>query len=162
VPIVFSARPGQVVRLDEPGVACTTDFLSLDPDVGVESERSIVTRLTVDHAVNAQFLHTLGSLVYVYVFGDRMGTVTLSGLAFPCACPQDGDGQDGGPGGSGAERMLLWYKRHRASRRSEPVRVTLGRTVLEGFVTGFNEDVVEPSLRLVQWGLTLAALPEDD
>lgn len=154
MPIVFATRPGQVVQLDDPALACSTNFLSLDPDITFDAERSIVTRVTVSQQVNVQFLHTLGSLVYVYVFGDRMGQVALSGLSFACECP---DGTD-----LGAEKMMLWYKRHRASKRADPVRVTIGRTVIEGFVTSFTEDVVDPSVKLVQWGVNLASLPEDD
>lgn len=154
MPLVFQTKPGQVVQLEDPALACTTNFLSVDPAVSFETERSIITRLTVSQQVNVQFLHSLGSLVHIYVFGDRMGQVGLSGLSFACECP---DGND-----LGSERMLLWYKRNRASRRQEPVRVTVGSTVIEGFVVGFNEDVVDPSIKLVQWGVQLASLPEDD
>jgi hypothetical protein len=154
VPIVFATRPGQVVQLDDPALSCNTNFLSVSPDVSFEAERSIVTRLTVNQQVNVQFLHTLGSLIYVYVFGDRMGQVSLSGLSFACDCP---DGTE-----LGAEKMLLWYKRNRASKKADPVRVTIGQTVIEGFVTSFTEDVVDPAIKLVQWGVNLASLPEDD
>lgn len=155
MPLLFQTRPGQVVKLDDPALSCSANFLSLNPDIAFESERSIVTRLTVSQQVNVQFLHTLGSLIYIYVFGDRMGQVNLSGLSFVCDC-------DDGSADIGAEMMLLWYKRHRASKRAEPCRVTIGKTVIEGFVTSFVEDVVDPSLRLVQWGVTMASLPEDD
>lgn len=154
MPLVFATRPGQVVQLDDPALSCSTSFLSLSPDVTFESEKSIVTRVTVSQQVNVQFLHSLGSLIYVYVFGDRMGQVSLSGLSFACECP---DGTE-----LGAEKMLLWYKLNRASKRADPVRVTIGKTVIEGFVTGFTSDVVDPTMRLVQWGVNLASLPEDD
>lgn len=154
MPIVFGTVPGQVVELDDPAASCTTTLLSLDPSISFRSEKSIVTRLTVSQQVNVQFLHTLGSLIYVYVFGDRMGSVSLSGLSFACGCPDDGL--------LGAEQMMLWYKRNRASKRSGPVRVTIGKTVIEGFVTSFTEDVVDPSMKLVQWGVNMASLPEDD
>lgn len=157
MPVVLASRPGQVVELADPALACNTRFLGLDPNISFGVERSIVTRVTVSQQVNVQFLHTLGSLIYVYVFGDRMGQVTLSGLSFACVCPDAEQGVE-----LGAEKMLLWYKQNRASRRAGPVRVTIGTTAIEGFVTSFTEDVVDPSLRLVQWGVTLASLPEDD
>lgn len=154
MPMLFQSRPGAVVRLDDPAVQCNAQLLGLNPAITFDSERSIVTRLTVAQQVNVQFLHTLGSLVYVYVFGDRMGTVSLSGLAFNCPCPDDSS--------LGAEKILLWYRRARASKRKEPVRVTIGKTPIEGFVTGITEDVVDPSIGLVQWGVNMASLPEDD
>jgi hypothetical protein len=154
MPLLFATKPGAVVKLDDPVAQCDAQFLGLDPSLTFESERSIVTRLTVAQQVNVQFLHTIGSMIYVYAFGDRMGQVSLSGLSFACACPGGAD--------LGAEKMLLWYKKYRASKRSAPVRLTIGKTVLEGFVTGFSEDVVDPSLNLVQWGVQMATLPEDD
>lgn len=154
MPLIFQTRPGQVVKLDDPALSCSTSFLSLDPDVSFDSERSIVTRLTVSQQVNVQFLHSLGSLIHIYVFGDRMGQVSLSGLSFSCDCP---DGTE-----LGAEKMLLWYKKNRASKRADPCRVTIGKTVIEGFVTQFQEDVVDPSLKLVQWSVNMSSLPEDD
>lgn len=154
MPLVFRNRPGSVVALDDPALQCSTRLLGLDPSIKFASERAIVTRLVVSQKVNAQFLHTLGAQVYVYVFGDRMGEVTLSGLAFACECPGGAD--------LGAEKMLLWYKRNRMSRRKVPARVMVGRVVIEGFITGMTEDVVDPSLDLVQWGVTLLALPDDE
>lgn len=154
MPILFKSRPGSVVRLDDPAVQCNSRLLGMDPDIRFDTERSIVTRLTISQQVNIQFLHTLGSLIYVYVFGDRMGTVSLAGLSFACECPSGID--------LGAERMLLWYKQNRASKRREPVRLTIGKSVIEGFVTAFTEDVVDPSLNLVQWAVQMSSLPEDD
>lgn len=154
MPVVFGTVPGQVVQLDDPAMSCSTNFLSMNPDIAFSSEKSIVTRLTVSQQVNVQFLHTLGSLIYIYVFGDRMGTVSLSGLSFACECPEGTE--------IGAEKMMLWYKRNRASKKADPCRVTIGRTVIEGFVTSFTEDVVDPSLKLVQWGVNMSSLPEDD
>lgn len=159
MPLVFQNKPGQVVMLDDPALSCNTSFMGFDPadpnsGIYFETERSIVTRLTVSQQVNVQFLHSLGSLIHVYVFGDRMGSVSLSGLSFACECPNGAE--------IGAEKMLLWYKRNRASKRATPLRVTIGKSVIEGYVTGFNEDVVDPSMKLVQWGVTMASLPEDD
>lgn len=158
MPMIFQTRPGQVVQLDDPALACNTSFLSMDPKISFETERSIITRLTISQQVNVQFLHSLGSLIHIYVFGDRMGTVSLSGLSFLCGC-DDGESENGLVG---AEQMMLWYKKHRASRKKDPVRVTVGKTVIEGFVTSFTEDVVDPSLKMVQWGVNLSSLPEDD
>lgn len=157
MPIIFQSRPGQVVQLDDPAIQCTSKlgfgFKETSEDITFGQQRSIVTRVMLSHQVNLQFLHTLGQQIFIYVFGDRMGTINLSGLAFPCVC--DGDEM-------GAEQMLLWYKSNRASVRSNPLRVVVGRQVIEGFVTSFTEDVVDPSLNLVQWGVSMSTLPEDN
>ncbi len=156
MPILFQTRPGAVVKLDDPALQCTTQLFSMDPDITFDVQRSIVTRMTVSQQVNVQFLHTLGSLIYIYVFGDRMGQISLSGLSFNCGACNPFDTA------MGAEKMLTWYNDNRASKRKKPVRVTIGRTVLEGFVVGATEDVIDPSLNLVQWSVQMASLPQDD
>jgi hypothetical protein len=115
MPLIFQTRPGQVVKLDDPALSCNTNFLTVDPDISFDAQRSIITRLTISQQVNVQFLHTLGSLIYVYVFGDRMGSVSLSGLSFLCACD---DGESSGGAEIGAEKMMLWYKQNRASKKA--------------------------------------------
>lgn len=152
---LFASAPGSVVALADTGAQCMTTFLSLDPGIVFQQQYSIVTRMTLSHQANVQFLHSLGSLIYVYVFGDRMGQFTLSGLSFRCICPGLG-------GEHGASKMLTWYKTNRVSKRQRPVTITIGSQVLEGFVVGFTEDVVDPSTELVQWNATMSTLPDDD
>mgnify|MGYP005847506743 CR=1 FL=1 len=154
--ILFQSKKGRVVRLEDPAAVCQTQsggLFSISPSIDFAVEASIVTRFTMSQQVNIQFLHTMGAHVYVYVFGDRIGSISLSGLSFDCVC-------DGATGG--AEGAFSWYKRNRASKRKEPVLVTIGNaTPIEGFVTGFTEDVVDPTTNLVQWGVNIVTLPED-
>lgn len=152
MPVIFEGRPGQVIALDDPAAQCTTRLLDVDPSISFAVQRSIVTRMTLSQSANVQFLHALGSMVHVYVFGDRMGEIGLSGLAFSCDCDDIG-------APVGADLMIEWYKTHRVSSRRAPVKVSIGRQVFEGFVVGISEDVVDPSLSLVQWNLSLATLP---
>ncbi len=156
MPVLFQSKAGQVVQLDDPSAQCTTSrpLLGLSPGIDWNNYRAIVTRVTLSQQVNVQFLHTMGSMVYVYVFGDRMGSVSLSGLSFfLCECPGGVD--------SGRADVYAWYKLNRASRRPSPVKVSIGEAVIEGFVTGFTEDVVDPALNMVQWGVTMTALPDE-
>jgi len=153
--IVFDGQPGRVLRMDSPGVQATTKLIELvDAPISFSVQRSIVTRLTVSQQTNVQFLHTLGSLIYIYSFGDRMGTIGLSGLAFPVGCEND----DGEPG---IEKMLKWYRANKASSREKPVRIMIGNTPLDGFVTESNFDVVDPTTNLVQWSISIRSLPEE-
>lgn len=167
---IFQTVPGQIVAFPDPALQCSVQMLGLaspdadDDSVGInfQTQRALVTRLTVSQQVNLQFLHTLGGLIYVYVFGDRMGSVGLSGLAAGCSdCASPGFTGPPASTMGGAEAMLSWYKNVKASSRQSPIRVLVGKTVIEGFVTGFTEDVVDPSIALVQWGAQIAALPED-
>ena len=153
---VFEGTVGRVVAVDDPaaqGVMYVANVI--DDPLSFDVHRSIITRVTCAQQVNLQFLHTMGRLVYVYVFGDRMGQVGLSGLSFAGECP--------GPAPEhGVMAVYDWYRRNKASRRAEPVRINIGmRDNLDGFVTGFSFDVVDPGTQMVQWNMTLAALPEE-
>lgn len=154
MPILFEGNPGRVVRLDDPAATCQALLGRVGPDearINYDIQNAIVTRMTVSEQVNVQFLHTFGRHVYIYVFGDRIGQVSLSGLAFNCSCDL---------GQSGAELMYAWYRTHKASKRQGPITVAIGTETIAGFVVGFTEDVVDPKSALVQWGVNLVTLPE--
>ena len=154
--ILFESGAGRVVRLNDPAAQAQVGFMAVGGGRGItfENQLSIITRMTMSHQVNVQFLHTIGAHIYIYVFGDRIGSLSLSGLAFQHVCDK--------PGESGAAKMYAWYKANRASKIKDPLRVTIGDEVIEGFVVAFNEDVVDPSIDLVQWNVQLVSLPADN
>jgi hypothetical protein len=157
MPILFASTRGRVVRLEDSAAQANIQFLGMvDSRITFDSQLAIVTRMTMSHQVNAQFLHTIGNHVYIYVFGDRIGSMGLSGLAFHGVCDKPG---------SGAEKMLRWYQTNRASKRRNPLTITIGTggdtTPIEGFVVGFTQDVVDPSIGLVQWNANLVTLPAE-
>lgn len=158
--VFFSKSIGRVVRLIDPSVPCQTHFFGMGGDkITFTEQRSIVTRLVCSQAVNVQFLHTLGSSVYIYVFGDRVGQITLSGLGFQNPCV--GQSADSCDSMTGLEGMYKWYRKNRVAARKRPILVTLGSESLEGFVLDFNADVIDVANGLSQWQMQLATLPEN-
>jgi hypothetical protein len=161
MPVLFQSKPGSVVQLSEPVAQCTASGFNLlglpaGQSIDFNSFRAIITRVTLSQQVNVQFLHTLGAMVYVYVFGDKIGSVSLSGLSFfGCPCPSPSPSP-----AAGNNDIYAWYKTNRASKNPKPLRVTIGTAVIEGFVTTFSEDVVDPTVNLVQWGVSMVCLPE--
>lgn len=153
--IIFEGNRGRVVRLDDPAAQASVGFVRVaDAPIDYSATWSIITRLTVSHQANVQFLHTLGSAIYIYVFGDRIGQMSLSGLSFNSVCE--------GAEELGVEAMMGWYRDNRVSKRGAPVRVMIGNTAVEGFVVSSSEDTVDAETGLVQWGVNMMALPEDD
>lgn len=161
--LLIVSRPGTAVKLEDPAIQCSTQLLSMRPEdsINFDTHRSIVTRLMLGQQSNVQFLHALGSLIYIYAFGEKMGTIGLSGLSFGCGCTTESDITAPPQSGPGAESMLKWYNENRVSKREDPVRITIGSTAIEGFVVGITEDVVDTPNQIVQWNLTLASLPGD-
>lgn len=159
MPTVFFAKSqGRVVRLIDPSVPCVTRFYGFGDrgdKISFQDQRSIVTRLTLSQSTNTQFLHTLGSRIYIYNFGDQIGRLGLSGLGFGNPCT--GGGCDDM---TGLEGMYQWYRKNRASTRKRPVEMMIGSQPLEGTVVNFNADIIEAASGLVQWELQLATVPE--
>jgi hypothetical protein len=152
--LLLQTRPGTVVRMDDPALHCRVSFFRVEtPQLLFDEQRSIVTRMALAEQTNLQFLQTLSRQIFVYNFGDQVGELTLSGLSFPCDCTGEVNG---------AERMLNYYRRNRASRRRMPCRVLLGNTPIEGLMVRYSNDVVDASLNLMQWNLTLKTFPAED
>jgi hypothetical protein len=136
------------------GTIRTVDVKGAGGSIGFTVQKSIITRVTVSQQGNYQFLHTLGNDVYIYVFGDRIGEVTISGLAFPVDCDKSGSPL-------GAELIFDWYKDNRVAKRVQPVTITIGlKTIIQGFVTSLTLDTVDPATGVVQWNMQMVVLPD--
>jgi len=162
--ILFANRPGSVIALRGVGAPATIQSFAqvhVEPLISYRLHRSIITSIAISQQANAQFMHTLGSMVYIYAFGDRIGTMKLGGLSFPETCHDRPDAENVVGNGS-LEPMLAWFEQHKVNRRQRPVRITIGRqTTLEGFVTAFTAQITSAENRLAEWSLELATLPQE-
>jgi hypothetical protein len=120
-----------------------------------------VTGYSLELSTNHQFLHTLDEFIYAFAFGDRIGELTLTGIAFTvpvCA---------GGPTerGTAAQRSITnqvkqenvyeFYLANRFSKSLRPTKIQIGGAGVNliGFLTGMRMDVPNPQLPIVQWAL---------
>ena len=159
MPILFAGPPGRVAVMDDPGVdAVLPPLLNLSRTaLSFRQRKSIVTRVTVAQQTSQQFMHTLGGDVYVYVFGDRIGEMIISGISIAYDCDRPGDTEHG------IEKVFRWYQANRASKRRTPLLLQLGRkTTFYGFLTNFGTDVLDHKMNLMQYRLGLHVLPEAD
>jgi len=144
--------PGLVQSFPDPILPATTT-LKIDDWGGFVGFKSIITNVQVSANGNYQFLHTLGNNIYVYVFGDRMGQLVLSGLSFETIC-------DDPKGTIGIERVLDYYAQVRLAQREPPIKVTIGTTTtLVGYMTAINAQVVDPKTKMYQFDMQLMIVP---
>jgi hypothetical protein len=105
----------------------------------------------LEMSTNHQFLHSLDEFIYVYAFGDRVGELIISGIAFTeCVTT--------GPGATASGHMdslYAHYLRSRLAKNLTPTKITLGsaNTELLGFLTGMRLEVPNPQLPIAQWVL---------
>lgn len=159
MPTIFEDNLGNIVSIRDPSVsALMRPLIKTGPDVGpisIPSRRSLITRVTTAQQGNFQFMHTLGSDIYVYVFGDRIGQMVVSGMSFPRSCEGSANSNL-----HGLELMLDWYNEHKISARRTPLQMSIGSVVFTSFVIGMTTDVLDPNTRVTQYNLNLLIVPE--
>lgn len=156
MPVLFEGNTGRVIAIDDrvaSGAISLARVSGSGGEISYQVHNTIITRLGVSAAGNYQFLHTIGNDVYIYVFGDRMGQITLHGLSFAQKC-------SGNEAPHGFELLFNWYEKNRVATRKAPVTVTIGiGKTFQGFLTALTGDVQDPLHRTIQYQLTMSLLP---
>lgn len=111
----------------------------------------IVTQAAIVQNDNYQFLHTLADTIYVYVFGTRIGELTVGGLAFASLC---------NTGGSGWKEVLDQYAAKRIAVNTGRVSVVVGDVSFKAFLTGMQAQIADPEQILTQWTFRFSVFPE--
>jgi hypothetical protein len=139
---VYKHTPGNECAADNVVVIKVDNFLATVP----------VTGYTLELSTNHQFLHSLDEFIYVFAFGDRVGELTLSGVAFT-GCV----GSASGPvTNAKAESVYSHYLQNRLAAKMAPTQITLGGATsakLLGFLTGMRLEVPNPANPIAQWVL---------
>jgi hypothetical protein len=151
---LFNNEPGVVVALDTGDGGDNPFRVAIDDFPPDGRAGLIVTELAIQRHGNFQFLHTLKDLVYVYSFGERIGMIRASGLAFASMCEGSTTG--------GLPVLLDYYEGHRLEMQSRPISIAIGTSNngrFRGFLCEMNVDVARPEARLAQFGLQFHVLP---
>ena len=153
---LFSNTPGTAIELSQRHVVGSISRTSLiggdGQSVTFSSQKTIITKIGLSLAGNYQFLHTLGNDVYVYVFGDRMGQISLHCLSFAGKC-------NGNDSVHGFQHLFDWYQSNRIANSKELVTVTINNVVFSGFLIGSSPEMSDPETRITQTQLILSLLP---
>lgn len=125
MPDIFNSRSGYVAIF--PGERVIPGKIVLK---GFEPKAALISSIDYNQSTNHQFQTSLDGSVYIYVFGDQMGNVVISGIAFPITCTGDEEG---------LLEVLKYYAENRASKQSVTVKVSVGKSeVIEGFLTAIS------------------------
>lgn len=155
MPVFFTSggveNRGRVVALGQgiPGSVA----MSLERWQGFQGFKAIFLKASINEQVNAQFLHTIGNNIYAYVFGDRLGTFALSGMAFYDNCTNDSR--------LGISHVIDYYRTYRMSRRIAPLKITLQKdSVFRCYLLAMSGDTVAPDQNIFQFNLQFALVPD--
>ncbi len=148
---LFSGNAGRVVLIPDAGFPLAVKLAGWK---GAPVMKSMLTGMGMAAQGNFQFLHTLRNFIYVYVFGDRIGDITVNGLGFATGC--DGDTV------SGLEHTWDYYQKNRVAALGSPVALAVGtRMSFNGFLTGFTANFSDTQSGLTQFGLRFHYIPPE-
>lgn len=147
--IIFSTSPGKVVALRSPGGAPAVLSLSGFPQGNV-----IITGIGVSQQANVQFQETLKDQVFIYSFGEKLGTSKIHGLAFWSPCS----------GGSGIPAALRYYSKNSVAVRRSPIKIAFSGgsssgEVLSSYIVAVNLEAADPERGYASFSITVASLP---
>ena len=146
---ILACRRGLVATL--PGCSGAPGRIRLSPNF--DPLAALIDAPSVSQQVNVQFQPSLGGPVYVYVFGDQMGNISISGTVFAGLC--------GNASNSGLREIVEYYNSNRASQRSEVVTVTYGSDSFEGFLTKLMLRPQDPLAMLTGFTIVINTLPKE-
>lgn len=134
-----------------PGCGRMPGKLKLSPNF--DPLAALIDAPAVSQSVNVQFQASLGGPVYVYVFGDKMGNITVTGTAFAGHCDD--------PNNNGLKEVIDYYNENRASQRSEVVTVTYGSDSFDGFLTRLELRPKDPEAMMTSFAIVINTLPRE-
>lgn len=152
---IYNNIPGTMVAIPAVGVPMV---IFMEGWVG-PAYKCIVTGFQLQTQSGVQFMHTLRDFIYVYVFGDRIAPLTISGVAFRInACPLLNPGL---PNIHGYEYALNYYNLNRVGTRGRPLTIVLGLSVvLSGFLTESSIGVQDTEHNIANFSFGFQTIPQ--
>jgi hypothetical protein len=145
-----------------------------------------VTGFALEMGGNYQFLHTVSDFIYFYAFGDRIGELNVTGMAFIKRSCRQVDFNVDVPvwnGGLWSDQASNWstnsfglglgsnddiqnlydlYERFQISRKPRAIEVGFGNVqAFYGFLTGMRVEVARPDIPVAQYVLRIHVIPKN-
>ena len=119
--------------------------------------KGMLTGVSFGQETNVQFMHTLKDTIYINVFGNKIGQMTLSGIIFLGDVCISGGGKQSG----GLDLFYNFFTDNNVVGKADPVVVQIGKGItLKTFILGFNFNVADAQTSLGQFTMTMAVIPK--
>ena len=150
---VFSRCDGCIARVE---IDCDSCGGTATIEVGGANLGFPVTGFQLELEGNYQFQHTVNKFIYAYIFGDRVGMLTLSGFGF-IGNPCNGGGDD-----ARLCSIFDYYKNKRAAKPPHAYPINVGGCgTMIGFLTGMRMGIERPDVPIVQWFMRFHVILQD-
>ena len=151
MPSIFAGGNIGTVVLAKSTRTATFSMVKVKPPM--PTKVGLISGISWQDGVNAQFTHTMGDDIYMNVFGNRMGTLTIKGIAFA-------DFECKGASKHGVIDIIDWYKEQRVSATGKKIVVTVGGTeAISGFLVAASYSTDDTENWLVGYQLEVATVP---
>lgn len=119
---------------------------------GASTHDAIITGVSASTQGNYQFLLTLRNFTYVYMFGEKMGDVVVSGIGLQ-ECDEEGSIH-------GLTNAILYYNTFGISITGVPVGLTFADVSAWAFLVGGSFAYMDPKNRLTQFQFRFKTIPQ--
>ena len=150
---VFKSLPGYVVPIYTAETVPLTLFLTGWQRFPMFN--AIINQANLARSSNPQFAHSMNDTIYAYIFGERIGSLSLGGIAFAGSCARGVSRNS-----TGIEDVVEYYDEYSASSIGAPVDLVIGSNqALKGFLVGMSTSLVQTELQIAQFVLRFRTFP---
>lgn len=122
---------------------------------GSSAQNAVLTGISASTQGNYQFMLTLRNFTYVYMFGEKMGDVVVSGIGLR----ECGEFGGGGPI-NGLTAAIAYYNTYAISVTGVPVGLTFAGFTLWAFLVGGTFAYLDPKNRITQFQLKFKVITQ--
>lgn len=146
--VIFESAPGRLTAMNSQGAQ------SIRLNIAEFRSAGVLTGITVEHRVAAQFQPSLDNALYIIPFGDGVGRMTLELILNPMD-PNCSGGREVGP-----DKFVEFYLKARLSPVNfAPAVLTLHNQQIKGFVTGMRMNLASTTSLTFQGAIDFVVLP---
>lgn len=138
---IFPSKVGVPVVVTDPNATPVTFVSSLEGWGGVAATNCIVAGIAASTQSNVQFMLTLRNYTYVYVFGEKMGDIVISGLTLPSSC-------NAGNGNDGMTNAIQYYNQKTVSVTGKSLGIVMGGWSTFAFLIAARFNYNSPDTRV--------------
>lgn len=145
---IFSTAPGVAAVINDP--AAVPMALYIGGWGNFNLRKAILFGVSFASQANAQILHTIAKYTYVYVFGERMGDIRVTGITLLNRCNE--------LGADGASGVLQYYANNALSATGQGVLIGIGLARFYGLLMRVRLVHTNPETQIGQFELGFQSL----
>jgi len=147
---IFPSAVGRPAVVSDPKAVPLSFPFTLGNWLPSSITQCILQGITLSSSGNYQFLPTIGNFTYVYVFGELMGDITITGLAMAGNCP--------GNSSHGMGNAMDYYSEYAIGNTGIPILINMAGFAFSAFLVSGTWGYTDPKTRIGQFQYNFKAI----